>query len=70
MVKCEETPFEGEGLVKIQLDSPCMMVLWKLIYTWANIWYMLDWIAGFCIVGKGGPMPPPPPPPFLRFSPF
>ena len=32
IVKYGETPFDegGEGLVRIQWDSPCVMVLWKL----------------------------------------
>ena len=32
IVKYGETPFDergGEGLVRIQWDSPCVMVLWK-----------------------------------------
>ena len=33
IVKCGETLFEGEVLVKITRDSPCMMVLWKLLNT-------------------------------------
>ena len=33
IVKCGETLFEGEVLVKITWDSPCMMVLWKLLNT-------------------------------------
>ena len=33
IVKCRETPFEREGLVKIPSDSPCMMVLWELFNT-------------------------------------
>ena len=33
IVKCGETPFEEEVLVKITWVSPCMMVLWKLLNT-------------------------------------
>ena len=32
-MKCREMPFEGKGLVKIYRDSPCMLVLWKLLNT-------------------------------------
>ena len=31
MVKCGEMLFKGEGLVKILGDTPCMIVLWKLL---------------------------------------
>ena len=33
MVKCVETTFEGEELVKILWGVPCMTVLWKLFNT-------------------------------------
>ena len=29
-MKRGETPLEGEGLVRIEFDCPCVMVLWKL----------------------------------------
>ena len=32
-MKCRETSLEGEGFVKIPQDSPCKMVLWKLLNT-------------------------------------
>ena len=30
IIKYGEMPFEGDGLVRIQWGSPCVMVLWKL----------------------------------------
>ena len=48
-MKCGETPFEGESLVKILWDSLCITVLMENVeYIWVNIWCMLDWIVGFC----------------------
>ena len=33
IVKYREISFEGDGLVRIQWDSPRVMVLWKLLST-------------------------------------
>ena len=42
-----ENAVRGKGLVKILLDSPCKMVLWKIAkYIWVNIRFMLDWVVG------------------------
>ena len=43
-MKCGKTPFEGEGLVKIPRDSPCMMVFWKLLNTRESLF-------GACYIG-------------------
>ena len=37
MVKCREMLFRLEGLVKILWDSPCMMLIWKLLNTFGRI---------------------------------
>ena len=36
-MKYGEPSFEGDGLVKIEWDSPCMMVIWKLLNTCGSV---------------------------------
>ena len=43
ILKCGETLFEAEGLVRIQWESACVDGLMETVECmWVNVWCMLD----------------------------
>ena len=45
-----ETPFDKDGLLEIQQDSPCMYdgPMGTVECMWVNIWCKINWIVRFC----------------------